>query len=342
MLQRIDVPRPASLSSDQAAMAGFDIGMAGSPTNIWVRTGNHQFHGQQTLARFDGSAFGPVEVPAMFKQDSVVSSFDVEALAEGDGALLLTTRNSGGAIGGLLNGDGTFTDLSAALADTAGANRTQAELVKRGRKVFARIAGKIFKYADGTFTRLPAAEEAAMSDATLDDGISRVVVGDTVWRLVSGTLYQVFPDDESKVAKLEVMRSVNGGPEERALLKAEQGDLMGSAEYLGGGDSAATESYEVQGLVRGADGSVWVALVYLNHSERTTHLIFRKVKGDSISREERFGLDLDACSTTKIQPECSRPRYIGGGWPGGPMIFASGLQSPISISALLVQTAELR
>jgi hypothetical protein len=233
--------------------------------------------------------------------------------------------------------------------------RAQAGLFKRAEDVFALLGTVVLRYENATFARLaPADEQAFLAVGRQGDSLQRMRVGEVVWELKSGTFYHLFPDDDSKVAKLEVTRSTNGGPPQRAILKATAGDLMGvGGEIYGcsggecGSSTVITESFGVSGLVRGVDGSVWVTVLHSDSSDVSNpidELLFRKVVGDTITREERFGIDLKACSTSRLQPECYLPRSIGGSWPdGSPPMFVSGLLSATgAISALLVPIAELR
>lgn len=331
LFKRVDVPDGVTL--------GFDRGMSGSPTSIWATRANPDVPWKFSLQRFDGRAWKTVEVPPVFFDAATVPLQQVEALSDGT-VLLLTTRKAGGAVCGLLTPDGAFTELSAALVGAEMA--TSSMLLKRGGVAYARLDRMVFKYEGGTFTRIAAEEEATFSGSAVDSDDHWVRAGDTNWRLLSLTFYGVYADDDSRTAKLEVLRSVNGGPPQRALLKAEPDDLMGvSAEV--DGSTIITESYGVMGLVRGADDSIWVLIVHDDVIEPSNELILRKVVGDTITREERFGIDLATCSTSKLQPECFNPHFIGGQWPkGSPVILSAGLQQGESISSLLVQTADLR
>jgi hypothetical protein len=141
------------------------------------------------------------------------------------------------------------------------------------------------------------------------------------------------------LARLRVTRTVAGGAPQDAVLRAASGDLMGTGSNVTNG-VIFVDSYGVLGLARGSDDSVWLALIHDNKSQPFTHLIFRKIVGDTISREERFGIDIDACNTDPVTAECKDPRVISNTWAAGtsPWFFSGGL----GMKALLVPTGDLR
>lgn len=348
LYKRVDVPREASVPAENAASWGFDLGMAGSAKNVWTLPANSSVFGPKELNFYDGTSWKKVAVPEVFTTTAAVPLVEVEALPEGD-ALVMSTLQVGGVVVGRLKADGSFVDLSASVASAGTPTRPQVSMVKWQGKAWALLNGQVFGYDGTTFTRADTTQEAAVL-AAAPDAPFLVPVGDTTWRLVSSTFYSVFADDDAKVAKLEVTRAVNGGAPVRSILHATQGDLMGQgAELYGcvsgecGTSTVITESYAVLGLVRGADDSVWVEIVHQNAEQEINELIFRRVDGDTITKDERFGIDLGTCATSKLQPECNLPRPISALWPAGHSpTFVAGISAPTAISALLEPIGELR
>jgi hypothetical protein len=342
LLEAIKVPKP---SSENASAFDFEPGQATSIQNFWVKKSDFSLNTYiQQISRYDGSKWTDVAVPSALTEDASVPSFEIEALPTGD-ALIFGHRKTHELLAYKVTPAGALTDLSSAFTslrwNTGGGNSPH--FVKKGDDVYALVVASmsgstpvwsVFKYDGAAMVAADASlapELLAIDEAFFSAPLRR---GDTLWaRGTIGGLSPSDPADSEQGVSAKVSRKVGDGSIETVTLSAEAGDLetKGSVDSDCGGYTCGTGNgpspiaYTPVGLVPGEKDSLWLAINHttiVDNQEGQNRIIFRKIDGLRITKEERFGFDLKACNVTPQQPECSAPRALS--FSNGTFVFTTG------------------